>query len=181
MWHKPCRTFHPWCLCIKTRCLSLFFFHIRPHQLPSNLYNISHTFVSNKITQMYLEHRLLDLTHGFNGLRKNNCKPRRETFKYFDSVRLILDVSQYWHCWLSTLTGCYRCEFSTLWHFIKGGYYSRNLTDGLRAIVLNTNLNTKKDKATSGMADPGGQFAWAQDQFEAAKDAQQNVGVTLFR
>ena len=23
MWHKPCRTFHPWCLCIKTRCLSI--------------------------------------------------------------------------------------------------------------------------------------------------------------
>ena len=21
MWHKPCRTFHPWCLCVKTRCL----------------------------------------------------------------------------------------------------------------------------------------------------------------
>ena len=21
MWHKLCRTFHPWCLCIKTRCL----------------------------------------------------------------------------------------------------------------------------------------------------------------
>ena len=21
MWHKPCRTFHPWCLCIKTCCL----------------------------------------------------------------------------------------------------------------------------------------------------------------
>ena len=21
MWHKPCRTFHPWCLCTKTRCL----------------------------------------------------------------------------------------------------------------------------------------------------------------
>ena len=25
MWHKPCRTFHPWCLCIKTRCLSQYF------------------------------------------------------------------------------------------------------------------------------------------------------------
>ena len=25
MWHKPCRTFHPWCLCIKTRCLSWLF------------------------------------------------------------------------------------------------------------------------------------------------------------
>ena len=23
MWHKPCRTFHPWCLYIKTRCLLL--------------------------------------------------------------------------------------------------------------------------------------------------------------
>ena len=23
MWHKPCRTFNPWCLCIKTRCLSI--------------------------------------------------------------------------------------------------------------------------------------------------------------
>ena len=25
MWHKPCRTFHPWCPCIKTRRLSLFY------------------------------------------------------------------------------------------------------------------------------------------------------------
>ena len=24
MWHKPCRTFHPWCPCIKTRCLFIF-------------------------------------------------------------------------------------------------------------------------------------------------------------
>ena len=24
MWHKPCRTFHPWCLCIKTRCLFIY-------------------------------------------------------------------------------------------------------------------------------------------------------------
>ena len=23
MWHKPCWTFHPWCPCIKTRCLSV--------------------------------------------------------------------------------------------------------------------------------------------------------------
>ena len=25
MWHKPCRTFHPWCLCIKTRCLCVHY------------------------------------------------------------------------------------------------------------------------------------------------------------
>ena len=24
MWHKLCRTFHPWCPCIKTRCLFYF-------------------------------------------------------------------------------------------------------------------------------------------------------------
>ena len=25
MWHKPCRTFHPWCPCIKTRCMYMLF------------------------------------------------------------------------------------------------------------------------------------------------------------
>ena len=24
MWHKPCRTFHPWCPCFKTRCLCIY-------------------------------------------------------------------------------------------------------------------------------------------------------------
>ena len=28
MWHKPCRTFHPWCPCIKTRCLWLKWAHL---------------------------------------------------------------------------------------------------------------------------------------------------------
>ena len=28
MWHKPCRTFHPWCLCIKTRCLFMVSRHL---------------------------------------------------------------------------------------------------------------------------------------------------------
>ena len=35
MWHKPCRTFNPWCLCIKTRCL----FTIK---MPSYQYRKSH-------------------------------------------------------------------------------------------------------------------------------------------
>ena len=29
MWHKPCRTFHPWCPCIKTRCLFMLFMYLR--------------------------------------------------------------------------------------------------------------------------------------------------------
>ena len=31
MWHKPCRTFHPWCLCIKTRCLLFLLMHSYNH------------------------------------------------------------------------------------------------------------------------------------------------------
>ena len=40
MWHKPCRTFHPWCPCIKTRCLSTVHmtvcprYQLRKHQSP---------------------------------------------------------------------------------------------------------------------------------------------------
>ena len=34
MWHKPCRTFHPWCPCIKTRCLLVLSSHrIRNNQI----------------------------------------------------------------------------------------------------------------------------------------------------
>ena len=31
MWHKPCRTFHPWCPCIKTRCLYVMFTTSQTH------------------------------------------------------------------------------------------------------------------------------------------------------
>ena len=47
---------------------------------------------------MYLDHRLsvllqlhIDLTPGFNGLGKDNCKTRRETFKFWDLVNFISD------------------------------------------------------------------------------------------
>ena len=37
MWHKPCRTFHPWCLCNKTRCLfCLSLLHALPMMTSSN-------------------------------------------------------------------------------------------------------------------------------------------------
>ena len=35
---------------------------------------------------------ILDLTPGFIGLKKDNCKTRRETFKFGDLVRLILEI-----------------------------------------------------------------------------------------
>ena len=33
---------------------------------------------------------ILDLTSGFNGFGKDNCKMRRESFKFWDFVRLII-------------------------------------------------------------------------------------------
>ena len=35
---------------------------------------------------------ILHLTLGFNILRKDNCKPRRETFNFWDLVHLILEI-----------------------------------------------------------------------------------------
>ena len=38
---------------------------------------------------------ILNLTNGFNRLGKDNCKTRGETFKFWDSVRLILETLRY--------------------------------------------------------------------------------------
>ena len=37
---------------------------------------------------------ILNLTHGFNGLGKDNYKTKREAFKFWDLVRLILETLQ---------------------------------------------------------------------------------------
>ena len=71
--------------------------------------NISGTLVGNKIddrsnvvgalpvgtaqTTMYIF--VLDLSPAFNGLDKDNCKTRRETFKFRELVRHILDIWGY--------------------------------------------------------------------------------------
>ena len=42
---------------------------------------------------------ILDLTPGFNGLGKDNCKTRRESLKFCDLVWLILEILQYFRLW----------------------------------------------------------------------------------
>ena len=39
----------------------------------------------------------IDLTPGFNGLGKDNCKTRQETFKFWDLVCLILEILRYFY------------------------------------------------------------------------------------
>ena len=40
---------------------------------------------------------ILDLTPGFNRLGKDNCQTRRDSFKFCDLVRLILETLRYLH------------------------------------------------------------------------------------
>ena len=47
---------------------------------------------------------ILDLTPGFNRLRKDNCKTRQETFKFWDLVPLILETLRYFFCFPNRMT-----------------------------------------------------------------------------
>ena len=48
---------------------------------------------------------ILDLTPGFNGLRKDNCNTRRESLKFCDLVRVISEISHTFNVDISML-GC---------------------------------------------------------------------------
>ena len=54
---------------------------------------------------------ILDLTPGFNGWGKDDCKTRRKSFKFGDLVRLILEILRYvtqlWVLTLSPVTWCF--------------------------------------------------------------------------
>ena len=52
---------------------------------------------------------ILDLTPGFNGSGKDNCKTRRESFKFWDLVRIVLEILPY-------IMGCSICY----WKFFCG-------------------------------------------------------------
>ena len=58
---------------------------------------VDHSWCSWSITRRRCSNHIfiLQLTPGFNGLDKDNCKTRRETCKFWDSVRLIIKVWRY--------------------------------------------------------------------------------------
>ena len=83
-----------WCtmLCPKQKGCH---FAVKYHQTS----NISYTLVGSKIIDPSCAcwrcsnyNFVLDWTHGFNGLGKDNCKMKRETFKFGDLIRFILEV-----------------------------------------------------------------------------------------
>ena len=109
-WHSP-RVYFTGILNISTLDMSLKMNHLRlqPHLSWSNevivkflvgnkncwslrcSWSIAYRRCSNYIF-------ILDLTPGFSGLGKGNGQTKRETFKFWESVRFILDVWQYLDC-----------------------------------------------------------------------------------
>ena len=74
--------------------------------------DINHTLVDNKIvdhsdvvgaspvgaTPTTSSFSFLDITPGFNGWGRDNCKMGQETFKCWDLLHLILEVGYCWQC-----------------------------------------------------------------------------------
>ena len=91
--------------------MSMSFNSLKPDDTYCQVSNISHTLIGNEI----VDHSdvvgaspvgacfnyifILDLTPGFIGLGKDNCKTRRETFKFGDLLRLILEIVRYMQKW----------------------------------------------------------------------------------
>ena len=78
----------------------LFCFISRAHYIILSDKIVDHSNVACPRCSNYIF--IIDLTPGFNGLGKDKCKTRRETFKFWDSVWLIvcLFVSLLRHFWL---------------------------------------------------------------------------------
>ena len=54
---------------------------------------------------------VLDLTPVFNGLSKDNCKTRREKFKFRDLVRLILELLRYTTVCVPVAVSCFKLNY----------------------------------------------------------------------
>ena len=90
MWHKPCRTFHPWCPCIKTRCL--FASWRRAPIFNFTIWSVETVFFSDK--QAFLVSKLLkweancclwyisivDSRHKPLPTREKNVRPRKPRY-----------------------------------------------------------------------------------------------------
>ena len=63
--------------------------------------------------------------------------------------------------------------------FCLGGYYSEKLLnrEGFRILVLNTNLHYARNEQTQNMADPVGQFNWADQVLTEAGNNKERVNL----
>ena len=90
MWHKPCRTFHPWCPCIKTRCLFPFWTHQPTLSTERNdSYLIFAHFFTSMIYVVTLNPSIQPWNH--NTIATQKYKPR---------IFLSCDDTKWFHGWI---------------------------------------------------------------------------------
>ena len=76
-----------------------------------------------KSGKLYQASSIVHLTPGFNGLGKDNCQTRRETFNFMDSVPLIQKVWWYaWQIWLNLVMWYFFIIILLVVHFLRLWY-----------------------------------------------------------
>ena len=76
---------------------------------------------------------------GFNILRTDNCKPRRETFKFYDLVCLILDMLRCIKAWTSYLFAHYTIPLSISCRLIWRHWTNKNIVRHILSSACNFN------------------------------------------
>ena len=88
---------------------------------------------------------ILNLTHGFNRLGKDNCKTRRETFTFWDSVHLTLEIwwCPFQFCWTGSLRSMNnKCKFTNWLHHFSCQHPVKKIQ--APETLINQNTVTKK-------------------------------------
>ena len=83
----------------------------------------------------------LDLTPGFNGLDKDNCKTRRESSKFWDVMHLILEILRYMSMYWQNIC------LSILYFLI-----AKHLPDDTTPVSSERPLNPLKKKSSTSWA-----------------------------
>ena len=124
---------------------------IFPFTIQSGFHVVVSGFILSKmlIAEMKLEHcllallqlHLLDLTLGFNWLDKDNCKTRRETFKFWNFVFYIRSLTIYiFYHWLSLPYGMFSSNLSCCIHKNITRYVNFNVYFTSKKKVLRNDL-----------------------------------------
>ena len=99
MWHKPCRTFHPWCLCIKTRCLLNRWFQLDVEESRQWLQCIQYFLCSNDFAKFWSNAPDVGLFHKVFKTCLNSLRPRQNGRHFADDILECIFLNE--NVWIS--------------------------------------------------------------------------------
>ena len=136
MWHKPCRTFNPWCLCIKTRCLSVSL--SARTSCPSNPNQNATAMINLRPTPFNLQYLPIDLQltwdlgsgHGHPMFSRAMTTEIRSTHEFKDQLATYLGHIPNFHKFATELDPRL-CEYGHKWCLVVNLKPDWDLEDGL--------------------------------------------------